>query len=69
MKAQHQIVLDHLEKYGSISSSEAEKKYGITRLHHRIMYLRNQGYNITEEWRPREDRWGKTYPDLTYVLI
>jgi hypothetical protein len=27
-----------------------------------------QGYNIIEELRTREDRWGEAYPCLTYVL-
>ena len=68
MKPQHQLVLDHLKKHGSISSDEAEKEYGITRLIHRIIYLRIQGYNITEEWRTGEDRWGKPYLYKVYLL-
>lgn len=68
MKPQHQLVLEHLKEHGSISSFEAEKEYGITRLTLRIMYLKGQGYNITEEIRTREDRWGKPYQYLAYVL-
>lgn len=68
MKPQHQIVLEHLKKHGSISSYEAEQEYGIMRLTRRIIYLRMQGYNITEELRAREDRWGEAYPYLAYVL-
>ena len=68
MKTQWQKILDHMKKHGSISSFEAEKEYGITRLTLRIMYLKGQGYNITEEIRTREDRWGKPYQYLAYVL-
>jgi hypothetical protein len=68
MKTQSQNVLDHMKKYGSISSLEAEKEYGITRLIHCIIRLRSQGHHITEEMRIREDRWGKTYHVKTYVM-
>jgi hypothetical protein len=68
MESQHQIVLDHLKKHGSISALEAEREYGITRLIHRIIYLRNQGYDITEETRTRENRWGEDCRYKAYVL-
>ena len=69
MKTQHQLVLEHLKKYGSISQSEAEKEYDIRRLHLRIIHLRMQGYNITEERRPKVTNFGLSYKELTYVLI
>ena len=68
MKAQHQIVLEHLKEHGTISSSEAEKMYGIPRLRNRIIHLKFQGYNITEELRTKENQWGETYQELVYVL-
>ena len=69
MKPQHQIVLEHLQKYGSISSYEAVKEYGINRLNQCIIYLRIQGYNITEELRTRENRWGEATPYKAYILL
>ena len=68
MKAQWEIVLDHLKKYGSIDSQEAERLYGIPRLQIRIIYLKSQGYNITEELRTKVDRWGKEYKWPAYLL-
>ena len=46
---QNKTVLQHMEKYGSISSYEAFEKYRITRLSARIHDLREQGFNITTE--------------------
>jgi hypothetical protein len=68
MKAQWQQVLDHMKKHGSIDSEEAEREYGILRLHKRIIYLKLQGYNITEEKRTKVDRWGKEYKWPVYLL-
>lgn len=46
---QNKTVLQHMEKYGSISSYEAFDKYRITRLSARIHNLREEGYNIITE--------------------
>ena len=39
-------LLSHFEKVGTITSMEAFKQYGITRLSARIKELRDKGYNI-----------------------
>lgn len=43
---QLQVVLEHLQKWGSITSLEAIELYGITRLAAIIFLLRKQGYQI-----------------------
>lgn len=58
-----------MKKYGSISSREAEKMYGITRLCLRIIHLKNLGYHITQEIRTNEDRWGKPFQEIVYLLL
>ena len=43
---QEDIVLNHLRKYGTITSFDAFEKYRITRLAVSIHSLRKKGYNI-----------------------
>ena len=40
------LILNHLQTYGSITSMEAIKKYNCTRLSHYILLLRKDGHNI-----------------------
>ena len=44
-----EIILDHLQKYGSITSLVAIELYHCTRLSHYIYLLRKEGYEITSE--------------------
>lgn len=43
---QEDRVLDHMRKYGSITSMTAFEMYNITRLSAKIFNLREEGYNI-----------------------
>ena len=45
--SQKDIVLNHLKKYGSISTMECYEIYRITDLQHAIYLLRKENYNIT----------------------
>lgn len=45
-KTQKQQVLDHLKKYGYITTMTAFNKYKITRLSQYIMLLRRAGHQI-----------------------
>lgn len=47
--SQDDIILKHLQKFGSINAIEAIHKYGITRISARIYNLRKKGYAITSE--------------------
>lgn len=47
---QTDIILNHLRKYGSITSWEAIKKYHITRLSAKIYELRKSGSKIESRW-------------------
>ena len=44
-----EIILDHLQQYGSITSLEAIELYHCTRLSQYILLLRKDGYNIRNE--------------------
>lgn len=69
-KTQLDDVLEHLEKYGSITSMEAITEYGATRLSAIIYKLRHQGYNIsTEMLTVKSKRYGRTTHYGKYTLI
>ena len=44
-----EIILEHLQAHGSITSMEAIEKYHCTRLSHYIYLLRKEGYGIASE--------------------
>lgn len=49
MKTQLELIKNHLEIYGNITSWEAIQHYRITRLAHYIHVLRNEGKIIISE--------------------
>lgn len=63
-----QAVLEHLEKYGGITTLEAINEYGATRLSDIIYRLRNQGHNITNKWENGIDRFGNKTEFVRYEL-
>lgn len=63
-------VLEHLRKYGSISSIEAIRLYGATRLSAIIYNLRhNYGLNIITQDIPFTDRYGTNSDYGKYILV
>lgn len=65
---QVEMVLRHLQDYGSITTWESYEDYGITRLSDKIFKLRNKNYKITDEWIYRKNRYGKKIKFKKYVL-
>lgn len=61
-------VLEHLEKYGHITSLEAIEKYGATRLSAIIFTLRKRGYDIDTVDLPFTDRFGTKSHYGKYIL-
>ena len=62
-------VLMHLEEKGEITSWEAIKEYGATRLSAIIWTLRHKyGLNITDEWVSFTDRYGQSSQFKKYIL-
>lgn len=57
-KSQVSVILDRLLSGKSVTSYEAFKKYGITRLSSVIFMLRNRGYNIKTEIIKSKSRYG-----------
>lgn len=65
---QTQAVLDWLQSGDSISSFEAFKELGVTRLSAIIFSLRKKGYNITSEDEKTVNRFGGTVVFSRYKL-
>ena len=61
-------IFRHLRKYGSITSWEAIKEYGVTRLSAVIYDLRKQGWNIPDEWEYTTNRYGEQTRFKRYKL-
>lgn len=62
-------VLEHLKKFGSITSWEAIENYGATRLSAIIYNLRDEGYEIISERVPFTDRFGDSHSFNRYFLV
>lgn len=62
------LVLMHMEKYGSITPNEADEVYGIKRLSARINELRNMGYSIKTDMVSCRNRRGRISNFAKYSL-
>lgn len=60
-------ILNHLLNNGSITSWEAIKEYGCTRLSHYIWVLR-KNYTIRDEWVQAVNRYGDKIQFKKYIL-
>lgn len=55
---QNQQVLDYIDRHGSITSLEAFKKLGVTRLSARIKDIKDAGIQIDGLWDYTVNRYG-----------
>ncbi len=62
-------ILRHLKDFGSITSWDSFKEYGITRLSAIIFNLKKQGFNFKDEWIHTENRYGEKTQFKKYILI
>jgi hypothetical protein len=60
VKTQRDAIMWHLKTYKHITSWEAIKEYGATRLSDIIYKLKNEGYNIKTNLIKTENRFGNT---------
>ena len=56
-RGQRKAVLEHLRKYGSLTSMDAFKYFGVTRLSAVIFDLRKAGHDIETVWEETENRY------------
>lgn len=66
---QFDMIKNHLEKYHTITSMEAFKRYGITRLSAVIYNLRDAGLKIVTEFETTPNRYGKKTTYAVYRLV
>ena len=69
LKSHYDRILRHLKDYGSITSLEAFKDYGNTRLSATIFLLRKDGYKISSEKVAFRNRYGKIVYFAIYILL
>lgn len=62
-------ILNHLEKYGKITSWEAIELYGCTRISEYISQLRKEDYCIETVWTKGKNRYGQNVRYGIYKLI
>lgn len=66
---QHEAVLWHLNEYNTITSWEAIKEYGATRLSAIIFNLRKNHYLIRNNPKTTKNRFGNSVSYTEYELI
>ncbi len=67
MKTQIESVLDFMQTHTGITSLQAIKKFGATRLSGIIYTLKKQGYDIQDKWVTVPTRFGKTHVKKYYL--
>lgn len=65
---QSERIVRHLRDYGSITSMEAMREYGIMRLASRISDLKKAGMPIRAEMVSGKNRYGETTSYARYYL-
>jgi hypothetical protein len=67
VKSQSDAILWHLKTYGSITSYEAIKEYGATRLSAIIFNHRKEGYDIDSFPLTKKTRFGRNTTIAKYI--
>lgn len=68
MANDRELILMHMQKYGSITHDEADEEYGIKRLSDRICELREMGYAIKTDMVSCRNRRGRISNFAKYSL-
>lgn len=63
-----QRVYDFIKKYGGITTMQANKELGETRLSARIFELKERGVNIQDEWKSVKNRFGESRRIKNYFI-
>lgn len=67
-KTQAERVLEYIKRFGSITTLEAFRDLGVTRLSARIFELRAKGFNIDSTSVTSKNRYGETCTYAKYFL-
>ncbi len=65
---QKEEILKHLKEFGKITSLEAIKEYGVTRLADKVYKLRKEGFNISTEMKQFTNRYGNKAQYGIYII-
>lgn len=65
---QTERILEHVQKYGSITPLEALKEYGIMRLASRVHDLKKRGVYLNRTTEKSTNRFGETVHYTRYTL-
>lgn len=57
---QAEMIVEYIDKFGSITSRDAFNDLGVTRLSARVADLKREGYAFEEEWESSKNRFGET---------
>lgn len=66
---QHDLILNYLKKFKTITPYEAFKDLGITKLATRISEMKQDGYNFSDIWVDDVNRFGESIRYKKYSLI
>lgn len=69
VKTQKEAIMWHLQTYGNITSWEAIKEYGATRLSGIIFNLRKEGYDIISKNMEVKTRFGRNTTIAKYLYF
>ena len=64
--SQHEMILNYIDAFGSISPMEAFTDLGITKLATRISEMRRNGYQFNQKMETRKNRYGKDSHYMRY---
>ena len=64
--SQHEMILDYINNFGSISPMEAFTDLGITKLATRISEMRQDGHQFSQRMETRKNRFGKVCHYMRY---
>lgn len=67
-KNQRDRILEYIDRFGTITSSEAISELGCTRLSARISELKNMGYPFERRMIQSKNRFGETVSYAEYYL-
>ena len=62
-------VIDYMKQFGSVSTLEAFKDLGVTRLSARIFEIRKRGYKVKAEPIKAKNRFGENVRYFKYSLV
>lgn len=65
---QNEMILDYMQRYGSISQAEAVNAIGCYRLSGRIYELKRAGHSIVRKLETTKNRYGASVTYARYIL-